>query len=413
MPRVTSPLRDTQIKQAKLKDREYSLADGNGLYLRVKPTGAKLWIYNYFHPITKKRKNISIGAYPDVPLADARQQRAAFKKLLAKGIDPKAYRIEQASQAKADYENTLQHISELWAAWKRPTVSPQTIDTAWARLDNHVLPYLGKKPIKDICIADVESTLIVLVKEEKLETTHRICGILKEVMEFAVIRKLIPYNHLSGISKLFPLPKVRNSPSIRPQELQQFLSDLNSASIRPLTKSLILWQLYTMVRPVEAATTRWDEIDLNKRIWTIPATKMKMRKDHVVYLSEQMVKLLESIKRMTPARDFLFPNQRNPKASASSQTANMVLKRIGYKDKLVAHGLRALATTTLYESGLFRSEVIEHSLAHVESNSVKAVYNRAEYEEERRRLTQWWSDHIENAMIPTEAKQGPIKVAGS
>lgn len=403
MARSTPPLKDTQLKQAKPREKEYNLADGDGLMLRIKPNGTKIWIFNYIRPYVKKRTNISLGEYPSMSLAEARCKRSEYRSCLANQIDPLSQRKNLEKKAQQEIENTFLVLAEKWIEWKRPTVQKETADTAWLRLNKHILPTLGNFPIHQLEIADIERTLLPLVREGKLETVQRLCGLIREVMQFAVVRRVISHNHLADIAKLFPNPKVRHAPTIDSDELPQFLKSLVEAKIQLPTRHLILWQLYTMTRPNEAATARWDEIDKERLVWIIPADKMKMQNAHTVFLSEQMMKLLLSIEECGTKREYLFPGHRNPRNHISSQTANMAIKRMGYKGRLVAHGLRALASTTLYESGLFRSEVIEHSLAHVEKNSVKAAYNRARYEGERRKLTAWWSDHIQRALMSTNA----------
>jgi len=194
-------------------------------------------------------------------------------------------------------------------------------------------------------------------------------------------------------------------PTLRPEELPELIQTLHTANIRTVTRYLILWQLHTMVRPKEAAEACWDEIDLDKELWIIPAAKMKMKRDHIVPLTVQTMALLDLLKPISFHHQYLFPSDRNPRMSLNSQTANVALKRMGFKGRLVSHGLRALASTTLNEQG-FDPEIIESSLAHVDSNSVRAAYNRAEYLERRKTMMQWWSDHIE------KAAEGNLSITG-
>jgi integrase len=188
------------------------------------------------------------------------------------------------------------------------------------------------------------------------------------------------------------------------------MQSLSTASIKLVTRTLIEWQLHTMVRPSEAATAKWSEIDFDKQTWTIPADKMKKKNngDHVVPLTPQTVALLDFIKPISGHREFIFPADRNPKTHTNTQTANMALKRMGYHKTLVAHGLRSLASTTLNEQA-FDSDVIEACLAHIDSNSVRRAYNRSDYLVRRGKVMCWWSEHIVQAangnMSLTNAKQ--------
>ena len=181
---------------------------------------------------------------------------------------------------------------------------------------------------------------------------------------------------------------------------------LSIASIKLTTRCLIEWQLHTMVRPGEAAGTRWVEIDLTKNVWAIPAERMKKNKPHTVPLSPQAIQLLELIKPISGRGEFVFPSDRNPRRHAHPQTANTALKRMGFDKKLVAHGTRALASTTLNDQG-FDPEVIEAALAHTGKDEVRNAYNRAEYVARRIPMMNWWSERIEKAAT------GNMSLAGS
>ena len=171
---------------------------------------------------------------------------------------------------------------------------------------------------------------------------------------------------------------------------------LNNASIMKITRCLVEWQLHTMTRPTEAATARWEDINLKEKVWIIPEERMKMKKPHTIPLTPQTLDLLDVLKEISGHRKYIFPSHRNPRSHVNSQTANMALKRMGFAGELVSHGLRALASTTLNEQG-FDSDIIEAALAHIDKNEVRRAYNRAEYIERRRALMCWWSEHIDKA----------------
>ncbi len=178
------------------------------------------------------------------------------------------------------------------------------------------------------------------------------------------------------------------------------MKTLAFASIGRQTRCLIEWQLLTMIRPAEASTTRWDEIDFDAKEWRIPAGRMKMKREHIVPLSEQALAILEVMKPISKHRDYVFHGYRNPLEPMNSQTANMALKRMGFKDLLVAHGMRAIASTVLNEKG-FPPDVIEAALAHIDTNEVRRAYNRAQYLEQRREMMSWWGEYVEAASFET------------
>ncbi|MNN07891.1 Prophage CP4-57 integrase [compost metagenome] len=169
--------------------------------------------------------------------------------------------------------------------------------------------------------------------------------------------------------------------------------EIANASIKRTTRCLIEWQLHTMTRPAEAATTRWADIDFERRVWTIPPERMKKRRPHSIPLSDQAMSLLEILKSHSGHREYVFPADRNPRTHANSQTANMALKRMGFQDRLVSHGMRSMASTILNEHG-WDPELIEVALAHVDKDEVRSAYNRADYIERRRPMMAWWSEYI-------------------
>ena len=396
MPKAITPLSATKINQAKPKAKEYNLADGNGLYLRIKPSGAKLWLFNYQKPYTKQRTNISLGSLPPVSLAQARKGREQFRALLSDDIDPREHRTAEKNKKADAYSNTLENVATKWLKLKEEKVSDSYYKKISNRLNKYILPKLGKIPIHKVDAVMAIDVFTPLADEGKLETVKKLCQWANEIMVFAVNSGVIYSNPLSGIGKAFNAPKTTNLPTLKPAELPELMNGLKEANIKLVTKLLIEWQLHAMVRPSEAAGTRWDEIDLENETWEIPASRMKKRKSHIVPLTPQSLLILEALKPISGNKEHVFPSDISSRKSANSQTANMALKRMGFGGRLVSHGLRALASTTLNEQG-FSPDVIEAALAHVDQNSIRAAYNRAEYIEQRKVMMRWWSDHIEEA----------------
>ncbi|MGB0938524.1 MAG: integrase domain-containing protein [Colwellia sp.] len=398
MANVTRPLTNTEIKQAKAKEKEYNLADGEGLALRVKPNGQKFWIFNYSKPYTKKRTNIGFGTFPSVSLANARQKRKEARELLAKNIDPKVHKEESIQKNKEAIENTFGVFADKWLKLKRQQVKEETANKAFQSLDKHILPSLKNVPIETIKPKLIIGILKPIEAKGSLETIKRLCRIINEVMRLALAEGVIEVNYLSDVTKLFAAPKKTNMATITPDRLPELMQALNNASIMKTTRCLVEWQLHTMTRPIESATARWQDINVEDKVWIIPEERMKMKKPHTIPLTPQTLSLLETLKEVSGHREYLFPSHRNPRSHVNSQTANMALKRMGFAGELVSHGLRALASTTLNEQG-FDPDVIEAALAHVDKNEVRRAYNRAEYIERRRVLMCWWSEHIQQASI--------------
>ncbi len=396
MAKQITPLTNTQVKQAKPKDKEYSLNDGDGLSLRVRPSGSKSWFFTYLVPITKKRFKISFGSYPEVSLAQARAKRTEARALVADGVDPKANKLQVEAQERVALENTFKCQSERWLSLKKETTLLSTYKKREQLLTKYLSPHLNSFPLIDIKPNLVTGIFDPIAKEGKIETVKRLCIIVNEIMRLGVAAGIIEFNPLSEITKLYPTKKVIHNPALKPDELPKLIKAIRSSNSKIATQNLILWQLHTMVRPGEAAKTRWSEIDFENNVWIVPSETMKMKREHIVPLTPQMITILDNMKPYSSHREFVFPADRNPKQHSNSQTANMALKRMGFEGKTTAHGLRALASTTLNAQG-FDSDLIEAALAHEDDNKIRKAYNRTDYLERRRPMMQWWSERIEKA----------------
>ena len=408
MAKRTTPLTNTEVKQAKAKDKQYKLSDGDGLQLRVMPNGSKQWLLDYIKPINKKRTSMTFGKYPAVSLAEARKKRVAARELLAKDIDPKEFKDDKHREQLLSASNTLKNVATDWFAIKKTTIAANTAKSLWRKFENHVFPKLGHRPIDKILAPEAIEALKPLAAKGNLETTGKIIGHLNNVMTHAVNTGILHHNPLSGIRSAFQTPKATNMATIRPNELGKLMSDISYASIKLVTRCLLEWQLHTMTRPSESAKAQWSEIDFENKLWTIPAERMKMRLEHKVPLTPQTIEILSRLQPMTGDRRYLFPSYIDHNKHCNVESANKALGRMGYKNKLVAHGLRALASTTLNEQG-HDPDVIEAALSHVDKNEVRRAYNRAEYLERRRVLMCWWSQHIEDAATGKTSVEDKLK----
>ena len=399
MAKQVKPLTETQIKNAKPQAKEYILSDGNGLRLRVKTNGTKTWLLNYTHPILPKRVNLTLGTYPNTSLKIAREKTREARELIEQGKDPKTHRDQSIQQEQLRLTSTLESIMHLWLDVKRDSVSEGHVHDIQRSLELHVLPSLGQVPISDITPQLAIQTLKPLERKGNLEALRRLCQRLNEIMKFARNNGLITFNVLTDIKEAFKKPKVENMKTISPEMLPEFLSTLSRARIHFTTRCLIEWQLHTMARPGEAAGARWDEIDWKKQLWCIPAERMKRKRAHIVPLTKQTLFILEEMKAITGhgVSEYIFASYKDTTRHCCSETANMAIKRMGYKGKLVSHGLRALGSTILNEQPRFAGDLVEAALAHVDKDKVRGAYNRSQYVEQRRDMMQWWSNYVELA----------------
>ena len=396
MPAQAHRLSDRQLKTVKAKDKDYVLSDGEGLQLRVRSNGSMLWNFNYRDPVTKNRINMGLGTYPNLSLANARKKVVEARELLAQGIDPKVQRKADIEAKRAQTEHTLENVATAWFELKKHSVTPAYAEDIWRSLTLHIFPSLKATPLADITAPMVIKLLRPIEAKGSLETVKRLSQRLNEIMAYGVNCGLIFANPLSGIRAAFKKPVKQNMAALAPEELPELMVAIANASIKRVTRCLIEWQLHTMTRPAEAAGTTWAEIDFDKRIWMIPPERMKKRRAHLVPLSDQALAVLETLKPHSGHREHVFPADRNPRTHANSQTANMALKRMGFQDRLVSHGLRSMASTILNEHG-WNPELIEVALAHVDKDEVRSAYNRADYIERRRPMMTWWSDYIQKA----------------
>ncbi|ECQ1004031.1 TPA: tyrosine-type recombinase/integrase [Salmonella enterica subsp. enterica serovar Stanley] len=393
MARTTHPLTNTEVLRTKALEKDLTLHDGDGLFLIVKTSGKKLWRFRYQRPATKQRTMIGLGAFPALSLADARGLRADYLALLANGIDPQVQAEVVEEQQQIALDSIFSTVATNWFQLKSKSVTSDYANDIWRSLEKDVFPAIGETPVQQIKARTLVEALEPIKARGALETVRRLVQRINEIMIYAVNTGLIDTNPASGIGMAFEKPKKQNMPTLRPEELPKLMRSLIMSNLSVSTRCLIEWQLLTLVRPSEASGARWVEIDLDAKLWTIPAERMKAKREHIVPLSPQALDILEVMKPISAHREHVFPSRNDPKQPMNSQTANAALKRIGYGGKLVAHGLRSIASTALNEAG-FNPDVIEAALAHSDKNEVRRAYNRSTYLLKRIELMNWWGELI-------------------
>ncbi|MEB7623625.1 integrase domain-containing protein [Enterobacter vonholyi] len=389
MARTTRPLTNTEVLRAKALEKDLTLHDGDGLFLIVKTSGKKLWRFRYQRPATKQRTMMGLGAFPALSLADARGLRADYLALLANGIDPQIQAEVAEEEQQIALDSIFSTVATNWFQLKSKSVTPDYAKDIWRSLEKDVFPAIGEIPVQQIKARTLVEALEPIKARGALETVRRLVQRINEIMIYAVNTGLIDANPASGVGMAFEKPKKQNMPTLRPEELPKLMRSLVMSNLSVSTRCLIEWQLLTLVRPSEASGARWVEIDLNAKFWTIPAERMKAKREHIVPLSPQALEILEVMKPISAHREFVFPSRNDPKQPMNSQTANAAIKRIGYGGRLVAHGLRSIASTAMNEEG-FNPDVIEAALAHSDKNEVRRAYNRSTYLEARKELMDWW-----------------------
>ncbi len=396
MARRVIQLTDKKVKGIKPTEKEQLFSDGQGLQLRVMPNGTKSWRFVYKSPTTGKRANIALGTYKKLSIANARKKAEGYRELVALNIDPKHHEKEEKEKHEAIHKHTLFNVSLEWMELKKSKVTENYAKDIWRSFELHVFPTLSSQPISMITAQSVIETLKVVEAKGSLETVKRLTQRLNEVMVYAMNCGLLQSNPISNILAAFKKPTKKNMKKLESNELPALMNALANASIKRSTRCLIEFQLHTMTRPNEAAGAKWAEFDLLERIWLIPKERMKKRKEHRIPLTEEVINLLKTMRAMNGNSEYVFPSIKDPKKPMHSQTANMALKRMGFKDRLVSHGMRAMASTILNENG-HDFVLVEAALAHAIGDSTQRSYNRTDYLERRRDLMDRWSKHIVNA----------------
>lgn len=386
-------LSDKMIRNACLKNKPYKLSDGDGLYLLVQPSGSKLWRLKYYY--VGKENVLSIGKYPLVSLAEARDRRYEAKKQLLANIDPNGHKKEAKLAVLFDANNTFRAVAEDWHKTCNKMKVPEHRERIWRRLELHAMNQLGSRPIAKIKTPELIVLMRKLEQQQKSETARRLAQTFNAVFRHAVHIGIIENNPASDLHGVITPHKTTHFAAVHPSGLHLLLKKLETVTTSEQNRMAVKLLMHTFLRPGELRYGKWAEIDWQEKRWTIPAERMKKRRPHIVPLSEPVLALLRELQTLTGYSSYLFPSQQRRRHPVMSEnTINKVLTNMGYGGKQVGHGFRAIASTVLNESAVFRPDVIEIQLAHVEKSNSRKPYNRAEYMDERTRMMQWWSDYL-------------------
>jgi len=385
-------LSDAKVRNAKPRPKQYKIADGEGLFLVIMPSGSKYWRLRYF--FAGKEKLLALGVYPEVNLSDARERRAHARKALAAGNDPGDAKREAKRLATLKSANSFEAVAREWFGKRKHGWMPTTADTVLDRLEKHILPKLGQRPVGDITPPEVLAILRTIEDSGALETARRAMQMCGQVFMYAIATGRAERNPVPDLRGALKTPVVKHHAYLKAADLPAYLIVLDAYDGDILTKLALRLLLLTFVRTIELRGALWTEIDWDRAEWRIPAERMKMKELHIVPLSRQAVNVLRELKKHSGNRQYVFPNQHNPAAFMSENTMLYALYRMGYHSRATGHGFRSTASTILNEHG-FRADVIERQLAHSERDTVRAAYNHAQYLPERRKMMQWWADNLD------------------
>jgi integrase len=386
-------LTPSAVANAKSKPKPYKMTDGRGMYLLVKPDGARWWRFDYRRPHSGKRNTLSLGVFPDVSLRQARDRREDARKLVADGIDPGDKR---KAEAVADAD-TFEAVAREWHAKFAPLRTEGHAARVLRRFEVDVFPWIGAKPIGKLTAPDMLSVLRRIEARGAVETAHRTRSDCGQVMRYAIATARaqtdVTRDLRGALAEVAPKHHAAITDPARIGELLRAIEGFSGTF--PVRCALKLAPL-TFVRPGELRQAEWQEFDLDAGEWNIPASRMKMRQPHLVPLSSQAVAILRELGPLTGSGRFLFPGARDRKKPMSNVTVTAALRRMGYdRDTMTGHGFRAMARTLLDEVLGFRPDYIEHQLAHAVRDPNGRAYNRTAHLNERRRMMQSWSDYLD------------------
>jgi integrase len=398
-------LKSTTINNAKPGDKDKRLNDGNGLYLLIKPTGAKWWRLDY--SIDGKRKTLSLGVYPATGLADARRKAEDNRAKVANGIDPGETRKEAKAAKKIKAENqkrlevglpvlnSFEHVTRDWLTSVGHTVNAATHQKKTRNFEIYVFPLIGHMGSNEVKSPHIYEIIKPLIESGKLETAHRIRSEISAAFAYAIAHGFTDYDPAQAVAKQIPATKVKHRAALTdPKAVGQLMRSIEGYQGTFVVQCALKISPLLFQRPGEIRQMEWKDVDQAAREWRPFITKTSAL--HLVPLSTQAIAILEAVKPVTGAGRYVFPSSRSDHRPMSENTIRTALLTMGYdSDTMTAHGFRSMASTLLNEQG-WSPDAIERQLCHMPRDQVRAAYNRAQYLDERRRMMQAWADYLDS-----------------
>lgn len=387
-------LTPSAVANAKPQAKPYKLSDERGMYLLVKPDGARWWRFDYRRPVTGKRNTLSLGTFPEVSLKKARGKRDEARQLLEDGVDPgEARKAEERAKAAAAADSFAAVAAE-WLG--KQHMAPATLEKARWTFTDLTNPYIGHRPISEIDAPEILALLRRIESRGAVETAHRTKQRCGQVFRYAIATGRASHDPTADLRGALAPVRVKHRAAItEPAKVAELLRAIDGYTGGPVVGAALRLSPLLFVRPGELRQMEWAELRLDDAEWRIPAEKMKMRELHIVPLPTQALAILRDLQPLTGRGQFVFPGARNPRQPMSEAAINAALRRMDFdKNTMTAHGFRAMASTRLNELG-WPPDVIERQLAHAERNKIRAAYNRAQYLTERRQMVQAWADYLD------------------
>ncbi len=382
-----------QIKDNIVKDKRYP--DGNGLYLLVTAKGAKLWRYNF--SFQGKKYIHFIGKYPALSLKEARKLHTEARTQIQKGVNPVDEKRKKKLEIKRATSNTFKDVSEDYLKMRKDSLAKSTYLRYVSALKRDFYPFIGSMAMDKITRKDLISIATSVQNRGALETAHRYLNLANQIWKYALQFDKVEHNIVADIDKTIALKKFKNTQYktiTNPKRIGELLRAIEDYTGSFTTKHLLRLLPYVFVRSANIRFAEWNEFDLVNKVWIIPAEKMKSRKEHKIPLCTQAIKILEEVAVYTKDSKYVFHSPLSRTRPLTDVAISSALKRLDFGNEIVPHGFRAMFSTIAYEHK-FRGEAIEALLAHQDENKVRSAYNRADYEDEKRELIEWYGEYLE------------------
>lgn len=387
-------LTDAAIRAAKPGGKPYKLTDRAGLYLHVTPAGSKLWRLRY--EFGRKEKLLSIGPYPEVSLATARDQREAAKRLLREGRDPSLERKLERARAHEALSHSFEAVGRDWYTRMAGSWTERHAYDVLTSLERDVFPQLGPLPITELRPPAVLAVLRAIEARPAIETARRVRQRMSAVFVYGIASGICQTDPAAIVQgAMAPLIKGRQPAIVDLVEAREVLRHAEAEPAHPVTKLALRLLALTAARPGEIRGASWSEfeqLDGNQPLWRIPPGRMKMKQEHLVPLSQQAVAVIVAARSLTGRGPLVFPNARHAHRPMSENAIGYLLNRAGYHSRHVPHGWRATFSTIMNERYQQDRQVIDLMLAHASKDKTESAYNRAAHMPRRRELAQAWAD---------------------
>ncbi|GLQ45651.1 integrase [Dyella lipolytica] len=382
-----------QIKNAPLKAKPYKKADGLGLTLLVQPDGGKFWRFRYRY--AGKEQMLSLGAWPDVSLAEARQLRDEARARLRTGVNPASLRKQVKAQAVVAAANTFRAVAAEWIELHRGSWRPSHTTRVQSQLDRDILPALGDRPIGEISPHEVLVVAKQVEARDALDQAKRCLQRMTAIFALGVRSLRCDSNPARELAGVIKTRRVKHHAALPFDQVPDYLDSLEKVGAGPEARGAMELLILTAARSGEVRGMRWPEVDMRADLWRIPGERTKTGMEHLVPLSRQAMAVLERAQSLSGGGELVFPSPSKPKEPLTANALLMIVRRMGYQPgEVTPHGFRATFSTTMNELG-HNPDVIERVLAHVPADKIRAAYHRAQYLEERRVLLQTWADMID------------------